>query len=112
MGRAALELYVRRIYRTHVVEDFSWVVDDNEGGKKETRGKHELIHVSFVSCLVIDGTELNRTVCFGCVCVMYSIFLKLFTRLQWTFCTAHCLEAPGRLFFFLFFYKLGSRPNT
>lgn len=29
-GRAALELYARRIYRTHVVDNFSWI-DRAEG---------------------------------------------------------------------------------
>lgn len=30
-GRAALELYTRRIYRTHVVDNFSWQEQGAEG---------------------------------------------------------------------------------
>lgn len=37
-ARAALELYARRIYRTHVITDFSWVKEEKEEGERNGRG--------------------------------------------------------------------------
>lgn len=31
-GRAALELYVRRVYRTHVIDNFSWKKTERSAG--------------------------------------------------------------------------------